>query len=82
MWMWLEEVFVKYSPHLPSRRYPFGVPLPALVHDVKVAQRQRAGESSVVMAHTLPLLAGLALVIGRRAAMVEALQVAAEDEDR
>ena len=77
MWMWSEEAFVLSSSHPPSRRYSFVVPLPALVLDVKIAQRQRVGKAAVVMAHALPLLAGRAIVIGWYAAMAEALGAAA-----
>jgi len=82
MWMWSEEAFLLSSPHPASRRFSFDVPLPARVLDIKVAQRHSAGKSSVVMAHTLPLLAGRALVIGWYAAMALALQNVAEDEHR
>ena len=77
--MWSEDAFLMSSDHPLSRRYSFDAPLPAQVLDVKVAQRAREGESSAVMAHALPLLAGRALLIGWYGAMAQALS---GDEDR
>ena len=76
---WSEEAFLLSSNHLPSRRYSFDVPLPAMVVDVKVAQRKDEGKPAAVMAQPLLLLAGRALVLTWYAEMAQALQSGRED---
>ncbi|CAK0819347.1 unnamed protein product [Prorocentrum cordatum] len=73
MGMWSEEKLLLSSDHPPSRRYSFDAPLPARVVNTKVAQRMGAGESSVLMATGVPMLAGHALVMAWHGAMAEAL---------
>eukprot|EP00959_Pyramimonas_sp_CCMP1952_P184131 3850422-Pyramimonas_sp.AAC.1 len=55
---WTEERLLLSSDHPPSRRYSFDVPLPARVVNTKVAQRMTEGESTVLMATGVPMLAG------------------------
>jgi len=56
------------------------VPLPAKVEDTEVAQRRSPECEKVVMAHTVPMLAGQPMVIGWYVAMAGALK--AKDEER
>ena len=73
MAIWSEEAFMLSSTQPGNRRYSFDVPLPAKVVDVNVAQRKEEGKSDVVMAQTLPMLAGRAIVIAWYGAISEAL---------
>jgi len=80
MWLWSQERFFQSSPHPEMRRFSFDVPLPAKVEDTEVAQRRSPECDNVVMAHTVPMLAGQPMVIGWYVAMAEALK--AGDEER
>ena len=79
-WMWSPEAFALSSTQPLARRFSFDVPLPVQVLDVNVAQRLEQGNSAVVMAQALPMLAGRALVIAWYGAMGDALTNT--DEDR
>ncbi len=76
---WTEERLLLSSDHPPSRRYSFDVPLPARVVNTKVAQRMTEGESTVLMATGVPMLAGHPLVMAWYGAMAEALSAGNSD---
>ena len=79
-WCWSGAAFQASSPHAPSRRYSFDVPIPVKVVDPRVAQKANTSSSAVVMAHALPVLAGRALLMTWYGAMAEALQKNNEGE--
>ena len=74
-----EEAIILSSTQPGNRLYSFDVPLPAKVVDVHVAERKEEGESIVVVAHTLPMLAWRALVIAWYGAISEAPEKNNED---
>lgn len=78
-WTWSPGAFRLSSPHASSRRYSFGVLLPAKVEDQGVAQRISVNDSGVLFATAVPMLAGRAIVIAWYGAMGEALRAGNED---
>ncbi|CAK0884263.1 unnamed protein product, partial [Prorocentrum cordatum] len=74
-----EEAYSLSSGHAPSRRLSFDAPIPALVVDVKVAQRLEPNKPGACLTEALAMLAGRAVVITWRAAVGEALQQSNED---
>ncbi|CAK0870842.1 unnamed protein product [Prorocentrum cordatum] len=79
MGAWSGEAHPLSSKHAPSRRLSFDAPIPALVVDVKVAQRLGPNKRGVCSTEALAILAGRAAAITRHAAMGEALQQSNED---
>ena len=73
MWILSEAAFLQSSQCESARRFSFDVALPAKVEDKSVAQRFAENNSSVLMAHAVPMLAGRAIVIAWYGAMGEAL---------
>ncbi|CAK0853209.1 unnamed protein product [Prorocentrum cordatum] len=74
-----EEAHSLSPKHAASRRLSFDAPIPAMVVDVKVAQRFEPNRPGVCVTEALAVLAGRAVVIAWRAAMSEALQQSNED---
>ena len=72
MRMWEDSAFHMSSQEASTRRFSFDVPLPAQVIDVAVAQRT-GDDGGVLFAHTVPMLAGHAIVMTWYGAMAAAL---------
>jgi hypothetical protein len=75
MAMFSQSAFERSSMTLQQKRYSFDVPTPAFVSNSAVVQRVAPGQTAVILGHTVPMLAGRAVVIAWYAAVVEALGV-------